>query len=60
MEGKKRVVPGETCTASPERGNRGHIRKAALNVQESAEAVVPAMGRAEIMQAGVAGERRTA
>ena len=54
------MVPGETCTASPERGNRGHIRKAALNVQESAEAIVPAMGRAEVMQAGVAGERRTA
>ena len=25
----------------PESGNRGHIRKAALNMQKSAEAIVP-------------------
>ena len=41
MEGKKRVVPGETCVECPERGNRGHIRKVTLNAQESAEAIVP-------------------
>ena len=50
MEGKKRVVPGETCAASLERGNRGHKRKVTLNAQESAEAIVPVMGRAEVMQ----------
>ena len=60
MEGKKRVVPGETCAERPERGNRGHIKKATLNAQESAEAIVPEMGRAEVMQSGVTGERRTA
>ena len=41
MEGKKRVVPGEICMGRPERGNRGHTRKAALNMQKSAEAIVP-------------------
>ena len=50
MEGKKREVPGEACTERLERGNRGHIGKATLNVQESAEAIVPVMGRAEVMQ----------
>ena len=60
MEGKKRVVPREACAEHPERGKRGHIRKATLNAQESAEAIVPGMGRAEVMQAGVTGERRTA
>ena len=38
MEGKIRVVPGETCAARPERDNRR--RKTALNAQESAEAIV--------------------
>ena len=41
MEGKKRVVPGEVCMERTERGKRGHIRKAALNMQKSAEAIVP-------------------
>ena len=41
MEGKKRVVPGEICMERFERSNRGHIRKTALNVQKSAEAIVP-------------------
>jgi len=50
MEEKKRVVPGEACVACLERGNRGHKRKATLNAQESAKAIVPAMGRAEVMQ----------
>ena len=50
MEGKKRVVPGEACAERPERGNRGHIKKATLNAEESAEAIVPGMGRAEVMQ----------
>ncbi len=40
MEGKKRVVPGETCTRCSEKSN--HCRKAVLNVQESAEAIVAA------------------
>ena len=60
MEGKKRVVPGETCAERSERSNRGHTRKATLNAQESAEAIVPGMGRAEVMQSGITGERRTA
>ena len=38
MEGKKRVVPREICTKSPEKGNR--YRKVTLNVQKSAEAIV--------------------
>ena len=54
------MVPGETCAECPERGKRDHIRKATLNAQESAEAIVPEMGRAEVMQSGVTGERRTA
>ena len=54
------MVPGETCAECPERSNRGHIKKATLNAQESAEAIVPEMGRAEVMQSGVTGERRTA
>ena len=54
------MVPGETCAERPERGNRGHIKKATLNAQESAEAIVPETGRAEVMQSGVTGERRTA
>ena len=32
MEGKKRVIPGEVCTQSPERGNRS--REATLNRAE--------------------------
>ena len=54
------MVPGETCAERPERGNRGHIRKVTLSAQESAEAIVPELGRAEVMQSGVTGERRTA
>ena len=42
------MVPGEACVVSPERGNRN--RKVALNAQESAEAIVPETGRAEVMQ----------
>ena len=42
------MVPGEACAERPERGNRGHIKKATLNAQESAEAIVPGMGRAEV------------
>ena len=35
------MVPGEVCTERSERSNRGHTRKAVLNVQKSAEAIVP-------------------
>ena len=35
------MVPGEICMGRPERGNRDNIRKAALNMQKSAEAIVP-------------------
>ena len=59
MEGKKRVVPGEICTVSPERGKHSHKLKAVLNVQKSAEAIVPGTGRAESTRAKVLGERRT-
>lgn len=45
MEGKKRVVPGEVCAASLERGN--HYREVVLNVQKSAEAIVAERRRAE-------------
>ena len=41
MEGKKRVVPGEVCAECFGRSKRGDIRKAALNAQKSAEAIVP-------------------
>ena len=41
MEGKKRVVPGEICAERAERCNHSHIRKAVLNAQKSAEAIVP-------------------
>ena len=34
-------VPGEICMERSERSNRGHIRKTALNMQKSAEAIVP-------------------
>ena len=54
------MVPGEACVERSERGNRGHTKKATLNAQESAEAIVPELGRAEVMQSGVTGERRTA
>lgn len=39
MERKKRVVPGEVCAECAER--RNHSRKAVLNTQKSAEAIVP-------------------
>ena len=62
MEGKKRVVPGEVCAECAERRNRS--RKAALNAQKSAEAIVPwgekPKGRAEPIHAGVNEGRRTA
>ena len=35
------MVPGEAYAERAERRNHGHIKKAVLNVQESAEAVVP-------------------
>ena len=35
------MVPGEICTERSERSNRDHTRKVALNVQKSAEAIVP-------------------
>ena len=35
------MVPGENCMERSERGNRGHTRNAALNMQKSAEAIVP-------------------
>jgi len=38
MEGKKRVVPGEVCIERSGKGN--HSRKAMLNMQKSAEAIV--------------------
>ena len=34
------MVPGEVCMERTERSNRGHTRKAALNMQKSAEAIV--------------------
>nr|DAQ90649.1 MAG TPA: hypothetical protein [Caudoviricetes sp.] len=62
MEGKKRVVPGEVCAECAER--RNHSRKAVLNAQKSAEAIVPLgkkfKGRAEPIRAGVTAGRRTA
>ena len=62
MEGKKRVVPGEVCAECAER--RNHSRKAVLNTQKSAEAIVPwgkkFKGRAEPIHAGVTEGRRTA
>ena len=63
MEEKKRVVPGEVCAERAERRNRS--RKAALNAQKSAEAIVPwgekkPKGRAEPIHAGVNEGRRTA
>ena len=55
MEGKKRVVPGEVCAERAERRNHSHKRKAVLNAQKSAEAIVSwkgkkAKGRAEPIQ----------
>lgn len=35
------MVPGEVCTERVERRNHSHIKKAVLNVQKSAEAIVP-------------------
>ena len=58
------MVPGEVCAERAERRNRSC--KAALNVQKSAEAIVPwgekkkLKGRAEPIQAGVIEGRRTA
>ena len=34
------MVPGEICMERSERSNRSHIRKTALNMQKSAEAIV--------------------
>ena len=59
MERKKRVVPGEICTERPEKGKRDHRKKIALNVQKSAEAILPETGRAESTSAKVPRERRT-
>ena len=57
------MVPGEVCAKRAER--RNHSRKAVLNAQKSAEAIVPwgeknLKGRAEPIQAGVIEGRRTA
>ena len=57
------MVPGEVCAECAER--RNHSRKAVLNAQKSAEAIVPwgekkLKGRAEPIQAGVIEGRRTA
>ncbi len=41
MEGKKRVVPGETCVERSEKSKRH--REMMLNTQESAEAIVAEM-----------------
>ena len=35
------LLPGEICAVGLERGNHGHILKAVLNAQKSAEAIVP-------------------
>ena len=35
------LLPGEVCAERLERGNHGHIMKAVLNAQKSAEAIVP-------------------
>ena len=54
--------PGRSAR-NARRSNRGNKRKAALNAQKSAEAIVPQKkneGRAEPIQPGVTGERRTA
>ncbi len=59
MERKKRVVSGEICTDCPEEGKRDHRKKIALNVQKSAEAILPETGRAESTSAKVPEERRT-
>ena len=59
MERKKRVVPGEICTERLEKGKRDHRKKIALNVQKSAEAILPETGRAESTSAKVPEERRT-
>ena len=41
MEGKKRVVPGETCVERSEKSKRH--REMMRNTQESAEAIVAEM-----------------
>ena len=45
MGGKKRVVPGETCAERSGKSKRH--REMMLNAQESAEAIVAEMRRAE-------------
>ena len=45
MEGKKRVVPGEVCVECSERRNRH--REVALDMQKSAEVIVPERERTE-------------
>ena len=45
MERKKRVVPGEVCMSSLERGN--HRRETMLNIQKSAEVIVVETRRTE-------------
>lgn len=55
MEEKKRVIPGEICIESSEKGNRGYIRKTALRVDHSTREP----GRAEPMEANVTDERKT-
>lgn len=45
MVGKKRVVPGEVCVECSERSNCH--REVALNMQKSAEVIVPERERTE-------------
>ena len=45
MVGKKRVVPGEVCVECSERSIRH--REVALNMQKSAEVIVPERERTE-------------
>jgi hypothetical protein len=59
------LLPGEVCAERLERGNHGHIMKAVLNAQKSAEAIVPGgkkkhPERAEPTQARVGEGRRMA
>ena len=57
------LLPGEVCAERLERGNHGHIMKAVLNAQKSAEAIVPGEKnpeRAEPTQARVGEGRRMA
>ena len=52
--------PGRPAWTAPKGVTVAILKKATLNAQESAEAIVPETGRAEVMQSGVAGGRRTA